>query len=295
MVAGETPGDRPRLRTRGLRPRARRRTQGGLERGRDREDDGRRPAGRSPTRDRARRQLRLSLDRGGRRDGGRAARARQGAGSGPDHVRLGQHARRAGAALPGLPGTKGSTLPESARRRGLGLRVTQPLQHPGRQRGRPDRGHHRAHQPGQAPHARTVGRAPRLGLGSSARARLPRDPARGRRQARGHRRSLALRQGRSRHHGLRAALRGRARRIVRRRGRQAAPPQLRRGGREPHWFRCLPLDGRQLPQVRRRRVVLRQQERERHSGRRSRADRPVRTAPCLHQLRGPRERRRQVA
>ena len=46
----------------------------------------------------------------------------------------------------------------------------------------------------------------------------------------------------------------RARRLVGRRRRQAAPPQLRRSGREPHRLGRVPLDGRQLPEVRRGRV-----------------------------------------
>ena len=58
---------------------------------------------------------------------------------------------------------------------------------------------------------------------------------------------------------------------------------------------AVPLDGRQLPEVRRRRGVLREPERERHPGRRARADRAVRAAPDLHQLRRPGEGRRQLA
>ena len=76
------------------------RAEGRVDGGRDRGDDGRRPAGRGPASDRARRQLRPSRDHGGHQDGGRAARQCQGAGSGADDVRLGQHARRAAAALP---------------------------------------------------------------------------------------------------------------------------------------------------------------------------------------------------
>ena len=45
-------------------------------------------------------------------------------------------------------------------------------------------------------------------------------------------------------------LRGRAGRLVRRGRRQAAPPPLRGGGGEPHGVGRLPLDGRQLPEVR---------------------------------------------
>ena len=114
-------------------------------------------------------------------------------------------------------------------------------------------------------------------------------------QARGHRGGLALRQGRPRHHGLRAPFRGRPRGVVGRGRRQAAPPPLRGGGGEPHGIGCLPLDGRQLPEVRRGRGVLREQERERHPGRRPRAHRAVRAAPDLHQLRRPGEGRRELA
>ena len=281
VVAEAASGDRRGLRARGLRPRAPRRAEGHVDGGRDRGDDGRRPAGRGPARDRARGQLRPSRDHGGHQDGGRPARQRQGAGAGPDDVRLGQHARRSAAALPGHAGARRPALHRPAHRRRLGLRVAQHRQHPGRQRRRPHRGHHRAHQQGQAPHARAVGLAARVGLGRGARARLPRDAARGRRQARGHRRRLALRQGRARHHGLRAPLRARPRRLVRRRRRQAAPPQLRRGGGEPHRVRRVPLDGRQLPEVRRRRGVA--------SGARTRAtSRSTRTSSSPSARRAPR-------
>ena len=91
------------------------------------------------------------------------------------------------------------------------------------------------------------------------------------------------------------ALRGGAGRLVGRRRRQAAPPQFRRGGREPHGLRRISLDGRQLPEVRRLRSDLRQQERRRPAGGRARADRAVRAAAHLHQLRRAREGRRQMA
>ena len=122
-------------------------------------------------------------------------------------------------------------------------------------------GHHRPGQQGPAAQARRLGLAARLGVGRVARARLPRDRQGRRRQARRHRRRVALRQGGARHDGVRPAVRGGAGRLVRRGRRQAAPPQLRRGRREPHRLRRVPLDGRQLPQVRRRRGDLRQQER----------------------------------
>ncbi len=55
------------------------------------------------------------------------------------------------------------------------------------------------------------------------------------------------------------------------------------------------LDGRQLPEVRRDRVQVRQQERRRPASGRPRVDRPLRAPPDLHQLRRPRPRRRQLA
>ena len=66
-------------------------------------------------------------------------------------------------------------------------------------------------------------------------------------------------------------------------------------GGEPHRVRRVPLDGRQLPEVRRRRGVVREQERERHPGRRARAHRPLRAASHVHQLRHPGEGRRELA
>ena len=48
-------------------------------------------------------------------------------------------------------------------------------------------------------------------------------------------------------------VRGRARRVVGRRRRQAPSPQLGRSRRKPHRSRRVPLDGRQLPEVRSRR------------------------------------------
>ncbi len=136
-------------------------------------------------------------------------------------------------------------------------------------------------------------RAWALGRGSCAR--LSRDAARGRCQARRHRGGLPLRQGRPRHHGLREPLRARPGGLVRRRRRQASPSRLRRGGGEPDGVRRVPLDGRQLPEVRRRRGDLREPERGRHPGRRARAHRALRSAPHLHQLRRPGEGRRQLA
>ena len=59
----------------------------------------------------------------GHQDGGRRARQREGAGSRPDDVRLGQHARRAAAAVPGRPGARRPALHRAAHRGRLGLRV----------------------------------------------------------------------------------------------------------------------------------------------------------------------------
>ncbi len=68
---------------------------------------------------------------------------------------------------------------------------------------------------GQRADPGAVGIAASLGVGRGPRARLPRDPAGRRRQARRHRGRLALRQGRPRHDGVRAPLRRRPRGIVR--------------------------------------------------------------------------------
>ena len=176
-------------------------------------------------------------------DAGHAGR-REGSGAGDDHVR--RRPRAAGrSAAPGprrrsrrprLRTTAGerSAGDRAAHRRRLGLRVAQPRQHPGRQRRRADERHHRPREQGPAPQARRLGRAARLGVGRVARPRLSRDRQGGGREAGRHRRRLALRQGGAGHDGVRHALRGRAGRIVGRRRREAAPPQLGRSGREPH-------------------------------------------------------------
>ena len=156
-------------------------------------------------------------------------------------------------------------------------------------------GHHRPRQQGPAAQAGRLGLAARVGVGRVARPRLSRDRQGGRREEGRHRRRLALRQGGARDDGLRPAVRGRARRLVGRRRRQAASPQLRRSGREPHRLGRVSLDGRQLPEVRRGRGDVRQQERRRHSGGRAPADRALRAAPDVHQLRRAREGRREVA
>ena len=53
------------------------------------------------------------------------------------------------AAVPGHAGARRPALHRAAHRRRLGLRVAQHRQHPGRQRRRPHRGHHRARQRGK--------------------------------------------------------------------------------------------------------------------------------------------------
>ena len=78
-------------------------------------------------------------------------------------------------------------------------------------------------------------------------------------------------------------------------GRQAAPPSLRGGGGEPRGVGGLPLDGRQLPEVRGGGSVVREEDRRRHPRRRAPAHRPVRAAPDLRQLRRPGEGRRPLA
>ena len=157
-------------------------------------------------------------------------------------------------------------------RQGLGLRHHRPQQHPGRQRRGPDQGDHRPVQQGAAPQARRLGCAARLGLGGQPRPRLLRDRQGRRRQAGRDRGALALRQGGARGDGLRPAVRHRLHRLLGRGRGQAASPQLRRAGREPHRLGRIPLDGRELPQVRR------PADAGRSAGGRPRADRPVRPA-----------------
>ena len=97
--------------------------------------------------------------------------------------------------------------------------------------------------------------------GAARGPRLSRDGFRGGREARRHRGRVALRQGRARDPRLRAAVRAGADRVLGEGGRDAAAPQLRRGGREPHRHGRVPLDGGQLPEVRRRRWDVRRRER----------------------------------
>ena len=190
-----------------------------------------------------------------------------GEGEGPcardDHVPEGQPAagaRRTGAAPRSVDAAactwRRSTCDRAADCRGVGLRVPEPDERAGRQWRGADARHHRPGEQRPAAEAGRLGRSARVGLGRGARARLPGNRSRGRRHARGHRGRLALRQGGPRHDGVRAALCGRPGRLVRQGRRDAAPAQLRRGGREPDRIGRVPLDGRQLPEVRRGRVSL---------------------------------------
>ena len=216
-----------------------------------------------PATGRARGQLGVSRHQRGHPDDGRDAGRRERARAADDHVSLGQRvarrrARRRSAGqgrlhVPASAAGQRSAGHRSVDRGWMGLRAAQPDERAGRQRRRAHEGHHRPGEQGPAAQARRLGRAARLGVGRVARARLPGDRCDRGRQARRHRGRLALRQGRARHDGLRQPLRRRAGRIVRRGRRQAAPPQFRRGGREPDRQRRIPLDGRQLPEVRRRR------------------------------------------
>ena len=222
----------------------------------------------------ARRQCRGTVDHRRHRPRARHAGGGQGACAADDHVPQGKPAaaarRTAAAARPmdaAARTRRRSTRDRAADRRRLGLCVPGSGKHAGRQRRRADARDHRSGEQGTAPQARGLGRAARVGMGRGSRARLPRDRPGGGRQASRHRGRLALRQGRARHDGLRAALRGRARRLLREGRRQAAPAQLRRGRREPHRLGRVPLDGGQLPQIRRADVSRRQQERRRPSGR----------------------------
>ena len=87
---------------------------------------------------------------------------------------------------------------------GWGYASLNPGQHSGRQRRRPDQGHHRPGQQGPAAQAGRLGRAARVGVGRVARPRLSRDRQRRRREEGRHRRRLALRQGGAGHDGVRS-------------------------------------------------------------------------------------------
>ena len=104
---------------------------------------------------------------------------------------------------------------------------------------------------GQITQARRLGRVARLGVGRVARARLPGDRSGGGREARRHRRRVALRQGVAGDDGVRAALRHRFHRLIGHGRRRAASPAHRRTARERRGQRRISLDGGQLHQVRR--------------------------------------------
>ena len=137
-------------------------------------------------------------------------------------------------ARPGGFGGGRAVLAAAGPRQGLGLRHHRPQQHPGRQRRGADQGHHRPVQQGAAPQAGGLGRAAGLGVGGQPRPGLLRDRQGRGRQAGRDRGPLALRQGGARRDGLRPALRHRLHRLLGRGRGQAAPPQLRRAGGEPH-------------------------------------------------------------
>ena len=213
-----------------------------------------------------RRQFEVPADQGRHPAHADDAGRRQGAGAGDDGVRLRRLRPAAGRARGGSrrrrcprPATEGAAgfgrrrpvLAAAGPRQGLGLRHHRPQQHPGRQRRGADQGDHRPVQQGAAAQARRLGLAARLGLGREPRPRLLRDRQGRRRQAGRDRGAVALRQGGARRDGLRPALRHRLHRLLGRGRGEAAPPQLRRAGREPHRFGRISLDGRELPQVRR--------------------------------------------
>ena len=195
---------------------------------------------------------------------------------------------------PPAPGRR-SAGDRAAHRGWLGVRVPEPDERAGRQRRRADARDHRPGEPGAAAQARRLGRAARLGVGRRPRARLPRDRSGGGRDARRHRRRLALRQGRAGDDGVRAAIRGGAGRVVGQGRHDAAPAQLRRGRREPHGLGRVPLDGRQLPEVRGVGLEARRRHSRRPARGLARADRALRAAADVRQLRHPREGRREVA
>ena len=78
-------------------------------------------------------------------------------------------------------------------------------------------------------------------------------------------------------------------------GAKPAPARFRRGGGKPYRLRGIPLDGRQLSEIRRRRRHLRPQDRQRSARGRARVDRAVCAASGLHQLRTARKGRCPVA
>ena len=271
------------------------RAEGHLEGDRDRGDDRGRPAGRGPAGDRARRQLRASRDHGRHQDGRGRAGPREGTGAGP--VMFG------GGNMPDepvwrFPGAQEPAAPPSTEQliaAGWGYVSLSPasiqadngagltagiigLTNEGKRRTPEQWGALRAWAWGAARALDYLETLPavdakRVGIegvsryGKAALVTMAFEP-----------RFAVVLVGSS----------GRGRR-------QAAPPPLRGGGGEPHGVGRLPLDGRQLPQVRSRRGVLREPQRERHPGRRARAHRPLRAAPDLRQLRRPGQGRRELA
>ena len=96
--------------------------------------------------------------------------------------------------LPGR-GPTGPTWQQQVLAKGWGYAQTDPQQHSGRQRRRPDARHHRPGEQRPAAQARRLGRPARLGLGRQPRSRLFRDRQGRGREAGRARRPFALRQG----------------------------------------------------------------------------------------------------
>ena len=177
--------------------------------------------GHRPTARRPRRQLVVPVDHGRYPDDAGDAEGSDEAGARDDHVRQRPPAvsrRGAGTRPAACRRRQRSATRGAADCRRLGLRVPEPDEHSGRQRRRLDKRHHRPRQQGRAAKARRLGLVACLGVGRVARARLLRNAEDRRRQARRHRRRLALRQGGAHHDGLRRALRRRPGRIVRSEG-----------------------------------------------------------------------------
>ena len=103
---------------------------------------------------------------------------------------------------PAPPGSARTRLARSRPGARLGLCDPRPDQRPGRQWSRADRRRHRPGQSRPAALAGRLGRPARLGLGRQPGAGLFRDRPGHRRQTRGDRGAVALRQGRAAGHGL---------------------------------------------------------------------------------------------